>query len=541
MLFSVISEQSYWRKWLGLAWNSVLFMALLLAWVKPAGAEDLKIGLSADVTSMDPHFVNIAPNIAFGWHVFDALTHTDKNARLIPGLALSWKTIDATTWEFKLRPGVKFHDGSEFSADDVAFSVARPATLSNSPGPFTSYTKSIIATQIIDKLTIRFKTATPYGMLPADLNSIMIVSKKVAEHATSEDFNSGKAMIGTGPFKFERFERGQSISVIRNPNYWGGAPRIEPNGLAPWDRVIFRILPNDAARTAALLAGDVDVIENPSTPDIARLKSQSSLQLAQVVSWRTLFWQLDQYRDVSPFISDKSGKALDKNPFKDRRVRLALSKAISRDALVSRVMEGLALPASNIVSPHIFGHSGAAPEAYDPEGAKKLLIEAGYPDGFALTLHAPNNRYVNDDQIAQATAQMLSKIGIACKVETMPSATYFGRARKGEFSMALLGWGSFTGDFALRAILGSPNPETGYGTWNWGQYKNPKLDELIAKALANPDDKQREGLAKQAASLAMNDVAVIPSHHQLAIWAMKKGLRFDARTDEFTLAHQISK
>jgi peptide/nickel transport system substrate-binding protein len=501
----------------------------LLAGVS-AHAADLRIALAADITSVDPHFANIAPNNNIGWHVFDALTHVDENARLIPGLALSWRAIDGTTWEFKLRRGVKYHDGGDFRAEDVVFSIERAAKLPN--GQFAGFVQRIVAKQIVDAYKLRLKTATPYAMLPQDLNSIFIVSRKAAAGATTEDFNSGKAMVGTGPFKFVAFRRGERVDVARNDAWWGGAPA--------WDKVTFRVMPTDPARLAALLAGDVDLIEQVPPADLARIRSRVDLQVAQKVSWRTIFFHLDQYRDRPPSVTDRAGKPLERNPFKDVRVRLALSKAINRQAIVERVMEGTAIAAANLVSPPVFGFAaGLKPEAYDPEGAKKLLAEAGYPNGFGMTVHAPNNRYVNDDQVAQAVAQMLSRIGIAARVETMPISVYLGKARAGEFAFAMLGWGSFSGDLALRALVATPDAQKGAGTWNWSHYSNLKVDALIEQAFATVDEKKREALAQDAMTLAMKDNAVIPLHHQLVSWAMKKPLAYAARTDEFTFAHHV--
>lgn len=503
---------------------------LILAFGPALHAAELRIALAADITSVDPHFANIAPNNNIGWHVFDALTHVDADARLIPGLALSWRAVDGTTWEIKLRRGVKFHDGSDFTAEDVVFSIERAAKLPN--GQFTGFVQRIVAKQIVDPYTLRLKTAAPYAMVPQDLNSIFIVSRRAAAGATTEDFNSGRAMTGTGPFRFVAFRRGERVELARNDTYWGGAPA--------WVKVSFRVMPTDPARLAALLAGDVDLIEQVPPADLARIRSRTDLQVAQKVSWRTIFFHLDQYRDRPPGVSDRAGRPLARNPFKDARVRLALSKAINRRAIAERVMEGTAIPASNLVSPPVFGHATALkPEAYDPEGAKKLLAEAGYPDGFAMVVHAPNNRYVNDDQVAQVVAQMLARIGIAARVETQPINVYLGKARAGEFSFAMLGWGSFSADLALRALLATRNAAKGAGTWNWSHYSSPKLDALIEQAFATVDEKKREALAREAMTLAMKDIAVIPLHHQLVSWAMKKPLAYAARTDEFTFAHHV--
>jgi len=507
----------------------------VVGWLALAGgaaAADLRIGMSADVTSIDPHFVNITPNNNVAWHVFEALTHVDADARLIPGLAESWRAVDATTWEFKLRRGVRFHDGSELTAADVAFSIDRPATLKASPGPFTTFTRLIVAKETPDRYTIRLKTAAPYAMVPYDMNSVFIVSKKAASGASTDDFNTGKAAIGTGPYKLARFARGDRVELARNDAYWGTKPA--------WDRVVLRIVPNEGARVTALLADDLDAIEYVPTADLKRIRSTPRFRLEQKVSWRTLFFTLDQDRDAPPGVTDKGDRPLKRNPFKDPRVREAVAKAINRQAIVDRVMEGAAVPAANLVAPPVFGHvASLKPEAYDLDGARKLLAAAGYPEGFRTTIAAPNNRYLNDDQIAQTVAQMLARVGIEAKLSAMPLAAYFPKARNLEFPLAMLGWGSFSGDLALRSVVATFDPEKGTGAWNWGRYSNPKVDRLVSQALATVDDARREALAREAMALTMADRPVILLHHQIATWAMRRDLRYAARTDEYTFAHHF--
>ncbi|OGA21436.1 MAG: ABC transporter substrate-binding protein [Betaproteobacteria bacterium RIFCSPLOWO2_02_FULL_67_26] len=496
-----------------------------------AAAAELRIGLSADVTTMDPHFVAAQPNLTAQQHVFDSLVRTDERSRPVPGIA-TWRTPDPLTWEFTLRKGVKFHDGSELTTGDVVFSLERPFTITGSPGGFQTYVRPIVAKEIVDRYTVRLKTAAPYGALLQDLAEVMIVSKQAAAKATGEDFDKGRAAVGTGPYRLVRFARGDRIELARHEKYWGGR--------LPWDRLTLLILPADPVRTAALLSGQIDAIEHVPTADIARLRKNTAFRLEQTVSWRTIFLHVDQGRDRPPGVLSKAGKPLDRNPFKDLRVRQAMSKAINRPAIAERVMEGLALPAANVVSPSVFGHDPAVkPDAYDPGGAKKLLAEAGYPDGFAVTLATPNNRYINDEQVAQTVAQMFSRIGIATKVEAMPLSVYFGRARNKDFGVALLGWGSRAADLSLRSLTAIPDAEKGYGAWNWGGYANPGLDEMVAQSLGTVDPVKREALARGASALAAREVAIIPLHYQVVTWAMRKGLTYSARTDEFTFAHHF--
>jgi peptide/nickel transport system substrate-binding protein len=494
-------------------------------------AAELRIGLSADVTTFDPHFVAAQPNLTAQQHVFDSLVRTDERSRPVAGVA-TWRTPDPLTWEFTLRKGVKFHDGSELTTEDVVFSLERPFSITGSPGGFQTYVRPIVAKEVVDRYTIRLKTAAPYGALLQDLAEVLIVSKRAAARATGEDFDKGRAAIGTGPYKLTRFARGDRVELVRHDDYWGGRP--------PWDKVTLMILPSDPVRTAALLSGQIDAIEHVPSADIARLRKNPALRLAQTVSWRTIFLHLDQARDRPPGVLSRTGKPLDRNPLKDLRVRRALSKGINRQAIAERVLEGLGLPAANVVSPSVFGHNPAInPEPYDPEGAKKLLAEAGYPDGFALTIATPNNRYINDEQVAQTVAQMFTRIGVSAKVEAMPLSVYFGKARKREFGVALLGWGSRAADLALRSLAATANPDKGYGAWNWGGYSNARLDQLVAQSLGTVDAAKREAVAREAAALAAAEVAFLPLHYQVVTWAMKNTLSYAARTDEFTFAHQF--
>ena len=512
--------------------RSLATLVVALALVAPAHAAELRIGLAADVTSMDPHFVNLQPNDLVAQHVFDTLTRIDENARLVPGLAESWKATDATTWEFRLRRGVKFHDGSELTAEDVIYSLERPATIVNSPGSFVPFTRPLVFKQAVDRYTVRLRTASPYAMVPYDLNSVYIVSKRAASGVRTEEFNQGKGVIGTGPYYFVSFKRGDRVELARHDQYRDKRPE--------WDKVTLRIMPNDPARIAALLSGDVDAIEQVPTADLPKLRANASFQVAQKVSWRTIFLHLDQFRDRVPGVTDRSGRPLDRNPLKDVRVRKAISMAINRQGIVERVMEGAAVPASDLVAPQVFGHAPALkPEPFDADGARKLLADAGYPNGFSIVLHAPNNRYVNDDQVAQALAQMLARVGITARVELLPANVYFVKARNQEFGVAMLGWGSFSGDLALRTVVATFDAEKGFGTWNWGRYSNPRLDRLVTQSLATLDEAKREGVAREAMTVAMQDYAIIPLYHQISSWAMRKGLTYTARTDEYTLAYQF--
>ncbi|MFO1317158.1 MAG: ABC transporter substrate-binding protein [Burkholderiales bacterium] len=496
----------------------------------PAYAANLVIGLGTDVTSTDPHYHNLTPNNNVASHLYGYLVERNEKSQPVPGLATEWKAIDPTTWEFKLRKGVKFHDGSEFTAADVVASIERVPKVPNSPSPFTAYTKQIQKIDVVDPYTIRFRTATPYPLMPSDMSQIAIISRQYA-NATTEDFNSGKAAIGTGPYKLVRFAKGDRLELARNDAWWGGR--------TPWEKVTLRILTQDAARVAALLAGDVQVIENVPTADVAKLKGDRKLAIYRSVSDRLMYVHMDSDRNVTPTVTAKDGKPLDRNPLKDPRVRKALSKMINRPAIVERVMEGEAVPAGQVVPDFLFGATkNLKVEAYDPEGAKKLLAEAGWPDGFKVTLHATNNRYVNDAKIAQAIAQMWTRGGIQTEVVAMPSATFFPQATDLKFSVLQAGWSTGTGESSssLKALLMTFNKDKGFGTANRGRYSNTKVDALTEDALQTVDDVKREAYLQRAAELAIGDTGLIPLHFQISLWATREGITYAPRVDEQTLA-----
>jgi peptide/nickel transport system substrate-binding protein len=493
----------------------------------------LTVGLGTDVTSIDPHYHNLTPNNNVAAHLFGTLVERNEKSIPQPGLATEWKAIDPLTWEFKLRKGVKFHDGSEFTAADVVASIERVPKVPNSPSPFTAYTKQIQKMEVVDPYTIRFRTATPYPLMPSDMTQVAIISKAYA-NASTEDFNSGKAAIGTGPFKLARYAKSDRVELVRNDAWWGGK--------LPWEKVTLRILPQDAPRVAALLAGDVQIIENVPTADVGKLRGNKQLTMYKAISDRLIYLHLDSARDASPFVTDKAGAPLAKNPLRDPKVRKALSKMINRPAIVERVMETEAVMAGQLVPDFLFGATkNLAVEKFDVEGAKKLLAEAGYPDGFGLTIHTPNNRYVNDEQIAQAVAQMLSRGGVPTKVVAMPSATYFTQATDLKFSFMLLGWSTGTGEASssLKALLMTFNRDKGFGTANRGRYTNTKVDALTEDALQTVDDIKREAYLQRATEIAINDTGIIPLHFQVNLWAARDGIVYQPRLDEQTLAHKM--
>ena len=500
-----------------------------------ARAQTLTYGVAAPITSMDPHYHNLSPNIALAQHLFSSLTDTDAKARVIPSLALSWKLVDDKTWEFKLRPGVKFSNGVPFMPEDIAFTLARVPTVPNSPSSYSIYTRAVTGVEVIDPTTVRLRTDTVYPLLPVDLAQVMMLSKKIHEGAATEDFNSGKVAIGTGPYRLLSYRPGDRVEMERSETYWGRKPA--------WQHVTARILTNDSSRTAALLAGDVQVIDAVNTSDLPRMRRDPNVTLAETVGLRIIYLALDQSKpDSTPRVTGPNGEKLDKNPLRDRRVREALSLAINRPAIVSQVMEDAAVASGQFLPQGSFGYvPGLDAPKHDPARAKALLAEAGFPNGLRIVLNGPNDRYVNDGKIIQAIGQMWTRAGIPTEVEPLTWTTFIGRAGKQEFSAFLVGWGSASGEASnpLRSLVATWDPKKGMGVANRGRYSNPAMDQVLFQALATADDPKREKLLQEATSMAMLDVGIIPLHIQKNIWGLRRGYTMTPRVDEATLAMDI--
>jgi peptide/nickel transport system substrate-binding protein len=502
----------------------------------PAQANPLRIAIGGAFTSIDPHFYNATPNHSVAMHVFDRLVDRAPDVSLKPGLALSWKPVSDTVWEFKLRPGVTWHDGKPFTADDVAFTYQRARNVPNSPGGFGGFLRTVKTVEVVDPLTLRIDTGEPAPNLPRELAFVPIISRHVGESATTEDYNSGKAAIGTGPYKFVSQTPGDRVELVRNDAWWG--PKQD------WDKVTLRMITNSGARVAAVLAGDVDIIDTPPVGDLQKLKADPRVTVATTEGLRVIYLALNSIEPGAATITDNDGKPLSKNPLLDLKVRQALSIAINREGLADRIMQKTAratgqwLPAGT----YSYAKSVTVP-ANDPTNAKALLKEAGFPDGFKITLFTPNDRYPNDAATAQAIAQMWTRIGVKTAVETLPWSAYATRGAKQEFGAGLWGWGSPTGEagYLLSNVLASNNPSKGLGVFNYGRYSNPALDTQIVQALATIDDAKREQLLIGAIETVARDVPIIPLFVLDNAWITRKGVTIEPRRDERTLAMDARK
>ena len=506
---------------------TLIAAAMLLA--APAMAQPLRIGVPTDPSSIDPHFQDLAPNANIAKHIFEALVATSGKSEMEPGLATAWKlTDDPTIWELTLRQGVRFQDGTPFTAEDAAFSLRRATVVPNAPATVGRYVRGLVDITIAAPLTLRIRTPEPQPTLPNNLSNIPIVQARIGMNAEPRDFNSGALAIGTGPYRFVAWERGAQVKLAAHPGHWGGTPR--------WAEVSFHTLPNNGARVAALLSGDVDLITAVPTIDVARLKADPRFALWSTVANRDVFWTIDVAREQTPFATARDGSPI-ANPFRDPKVRQAVALAVSRKLIVERVMEGLAVPATQLVPPGMAGFDpGFTLPEPDPARARALLAEAGYPNGFKLTIHTTAGRYPNDQQQAEAIAQMLSRIGIQTEVAVMPVAAFFVNARKHAFTFNLVSWGFNTGDpyLLVRETLHSTGAE------NYGSYANTLVDAALDQARTETDPTRRGNQIAEAQRRAMAEGAYLPTHYQVNLSASRKALALAPRMDEMTLAQDVS-
>jgi peptide/nickel transport system substrate-binding protein len=510
-----------------------LALSLQLSLSLTAEAKTLRWSSKGDTTTLDPHgndegFTNAMNNL-----VYERLFQPGKDMAPVPWLATSWKLISPTKRIVTLRKGVKFHDGTPFTADDVVFSFERAA---KSLRQFRAYAVPAGVARKIDDYTVEFTTATPNPIAHIYIGEVPIMSRKWSEKnnavnpqdLTTKDvpFAARNAM-GTGPFKLVSVETGVKVVHAKNPDWWGIKEGLLESNI---DVIEYRPISSDATRLAALKSGEIDFVLDPSPQDIARLKEDRDLKVWEGDEMRVISIALDQARDELLF-SDVKGK----NPFKDKRVRMALYQAIDVNAIKVQVMRGLATPtALAMPNPKGEGIPDALEKRFplDPAAAKKLRADAGYPNGFGFTLHCPNDRYVNDEKICVALASMWARIGLNVKVDAMPKAQYFARTPKKEFSACMQGWGDKNRDgmFTLKPLFHSMD-EKGAGDTNYGNFKNVALDELIDKAEGEMDLAKRQALINQAVEIVKNEVLVIPLHRQVIPWVTRANVSLIHRAD----------
>ena len=495
-----------------------------------ANAKTIRIGNQGDALSMDPHSLNESLQLSVTGNVYEGLTGRNKDLSLAPLLATSWKQTSPTVWRFELRKGVQFHDGTPFTADDVVFSFQRSG---GDGSDMKSYTNDVSEIRKVDDFTVEFVTKAPFPILPEVISLVYIMSKKWSEanQATKpvdrrkgiENAASFRAN-GTGPFRVRERQPGVKTTMTRSGNYWG---KVDGNVT----EVIYTPITNDATRVAALVSGEIDVMEPVPVQDVARVNASANAKAMQGPELRTIFLGMDQKRDELLYSSVKG-----KNPFKDKRVRQAFYQAIDIEGIKRTVMRGAANPTALMVGPGINGFDANMNKRlpFDTEAAKKLMAEAGYPAGFEVTMNCPNDRYVNDGEICQAVAANLSRIGVKINLQAEGKGTYFPKILRRDTSFYLLGWtpGTYDSHNALNALTRCVD-DKGAGQFNLGAYCNPKVDELTLKIQSETDKPKRQAMIAEAFKMHADDIGHLPLHQQALAWGVSKKVTLVQLADNF--------
>jgi peptide/nickel transport system substrate-binding protein len=500
--------------------------ALLVA---PVQAQTLRWAAQNDILTLDPHSQNHATTNAILQHSYEPLVRYNAKYEIEPALATKWTYVSPTQVRFELRKGVKFHDGTPFTADDVVFSYTR---IKQPQGTMGIYVSGVNEVKKIDEHTVDFIMAAPNPVLLRNATSFFIMSKAWAERnktATTQDYKNkeenfaSRNAMGTGPYRITAWTPEQRVTMTRNDDWWD-------KHTGNVKEVVYTPIKSDPTRVAALLAGDVDMLTDLPTQDVGRLRSDAKLKVLDGPEVRTMFLAPDM---GSPELKYSNIKG--KNPMADKRVRQALSMAIDRVAIQRSTMRGLSIPAMLIVAPGVNGHDESLdkPAAVNVDGAKKLLAEAGYPDGFEVRLNCPNNRYVNDEEVCQNIVAMWARIGVKAQLAAENFATFIQKVQNFDSSIYLLGWGVATYDaqYSLQSLVRT-RTTGGDGNFNFGKASDATLDRLIDAMKTETDVAKRNGLIREALIRTRDEMLVIPLHHQMRPWAMKSGVTTVHRSDD---------
>jgi peptide/nickel transport system substrate-binding protein len=497
-----------------------LFAALLALAAGLVQAQTLRWAAQGDINTVDPHSQNELLTTSVNNQVYEFLVRRQRDQGIGPSLATEWVAISPLQWRVKLRPGVKFHDGSPFSAEDVVFSMQR---LRDANSPFRVYANAVGIPKAVDPLTVVFTLDKPNPIFAEHLLNLLIMSKRWCEQhkvtrplnfKEGEDSYANLNANGTGPFMLVSRQPGVKTVFRRNPNWWG---KFEGNV----QEFIFMPIANDATRTAALISGEVDFVLDPPPRDVERLRNTAGLKVIDGPENRLVFLAMDQSRDKLLYGSVPG----DRNPFKDLRVRRALYQAIDIATIKTKLMSGFALPTGGLTPSLVGAYGDPQLETrlpFDLAAARKLMAEAGYADGFEVTLDCPNNRYINDEKICVAVASMWAQLKIKVRVNALPRAMFFPKIEKLDTSLYLAGWGGGTVDaeVMLTPVLRNRG-EQGVGVGNYGGWVNDKGDALAAASSIETDPSKREALIKAALQAYREQINLIPLHRQIIPWAMK--------------------
>ena len=507
-----------------------LCLAALLA-TGAAGAATMRWAGANDILTVDPHAQNHQTTHAFLQQVYESLVRYDKAYKIEPALATKWTQVSPTQIRFELRKGVKFHDGAPFTADDVVFSLTRAMT---PPSNMQSAVQSVKEVKKVDDHTVDLILKGPNPILLRELTEARIMNKAWAEknnslksqdYAAKEENFAARNANGTGPFIMGGWQPDVKVTLKKNPNWWD-----KPTGNI--DEVVFTPIKSAATRSAALISGQVDFVSDPPPQDLARMKGSPDIKLVEGAENRTIYLGLDQFRDELPGAGTPG-----KNPLKDKRVRQALYQAIDSAGLHSRTMRNLSVPAGTMVAPMVNGWSKALDERaakYDVEAAKKLLADAGYPNGFSLKLDCPNDRYVNDEAICQAVTAMWTRIGVKTTLQAAPMSQFVTRVMNSDVSAYLFGWGVATFDalYSLDSLMATKDGKTSAGVYNAGRFSNAELDTKIGQIKVEMDIAKRDALLADALKLVKDEYLYLPVHHQIRPWAMRTNVDTQHRADD---------
>ncbi len=508
---------------------------------EPVNAKTLRYAFQGDLNSLDPYSLNETFTLGTMGNVMEGLTKRNPDLKIIPGLAERWEIVDPLKWRFYLRKGVKYHNGEDFVADDVVFSLDRMRSPSSQ---IKTRAPDDMKAVKVDDHTVDFILTKPNPILHYEWDTWYMFSKKwseangatQAQAATATSLNAFALKAnGTGPFTLVSHEPGVKTVFKANPNWWG---KPEHN----LDDVIFTTIKSDATRVAALLSGEIDLMDPVPVQDVDRIKSNASTDVLVKPEIRTIFLNMDQMRPELLYSSVKG-----KNPFQDVRVRKAFYQALDIEAIKSKVMRGMSAPSALLIAPQLFARAGEFKRhPYDPDAARKLLTEAGYPSGFEITMDCPNDRYVNDEAICQAVVAMLARIGVKANLQAQPKAKYFEKAgptRKYDSSFNLLGWtpGSLDSANVIKNIAGCRDADGKGGTFNYGGYCNKKVEELGDQVLVETDLAKRDALIAEAFRIVHDEVGLIPLHQQSIAWGISKKTKIVQRADNQILFYLAQK
>jgi peptide/nickel transport system substrate-binding protein len=516
-------------------------MALAVALLLPVGAaaQTLRWASQGDSLTMDPHAQNEGVTNNVNGQIYERLVQRDRQLAIVPSLAVSWQQTSPLVWRFKLRPGVKFHDGRPFTADDVVFSIGR-AQLPTSN--FNVYAMALGTPVATDKETVEFRLARFNPIFLQHLDTIFIMSRAWCEQhrvtrpldlKNKEESHAAFNANGTGPYTLLSRQPNVKTTFKRNPQWWG-------SWLGNVQDIVYTPIANDATRLAALVSGEIDFVLDPAPRDVPRLRNTAGVKVIEGPENRVLFIGMDQQRDQLLY-----GNLKDRNPFKDQRVRRALYQAIDIETIKTKLMNGLSAPTGNILASPLGSYNDPAFEVrlpFDLPRARALMAEAGYADGFEVTMDCPNNRYINDEEICIALAAMWSQLKVKLKVNAQPRALWFPRMEKFDTSLYLLGWGGAITDAetTFTPVLRAP-AENGVGLYNWGRVRNDKFEQLAVASSQEADPAKRELLVKAALREYLSQTNLIPLHRQIIPWAMRANIDVVPRADNWLEVAWVTK